>query len=153
MNKSIITIIIAVVISLGIGFYGGVQYQLSQGNSNRMAGNGNIPSGFPEGGQGQQRSGRTGGGVKPVSGEITAIDSTSITIKTQDGGSKIVLLSGSTKINKTSEGSASDLTKGEQIMVIGSTGTDGTVTAQSISVGGSMGQGMAPGGQQPQQGN
>lgn len=133
MKKGSMTIIIVAVVALAIGFYGGGQYQLSKnkGNSNRVAGN--IPSGFP-GGSGQPGSGKTGGS-QPISGEITALDSSSLTVKTQDGSSKIILFSSSTKINKTSEGSESDLVKGEQVTIMGTTGTDGTVTAQSISVG------------------
>jgi hypothetical protein len=145
MNKGIVIMIIVALVSLGIGFYGGVQYQLSKGNTSRMAGN--MPGGFP-GGSGQPGSGKTGGS-QPVSGEITAIDDTSLTVKTQDGSSKIVLFSSSTKVNKTAEGSKSDLVKGEQVMVIGTTSTDGTVTAQTISVGGS-GQNVPSGGQPPQ---
>jgi hypothetical protein len=147
-NKSIVTLIVVALVALGIGFYGGVQYQLSKSGNTKMAGN--VQGGFP-GGSGQPRTGKTGGS-QPVSGEITAVDSSSVTVKTQDGSSKIVLFSSSTKVNKTSEGSKSDLVKGEQVMVIGTTSTDGTVTAQSISVGGLTSQNM-PSGEQPPQGN
>jgi hypothetical protein len=152
-NKGIIVTTIIVLVATGVGFFGGVQYQKSQKVK--------TPSGF-QGGL-QNGSGRTteigkngtGGmarnGNQPVSGEITSIDDTGITVKTADGGSKIIIFSSSTKVNKTTEGLKSDLTKGATVMVIGTTGTDGTVTAQTVSVG-NVAQGM-PSGAQPPQGN
>lgn len=147
-NKGAITLVAAIVIALGVGFFGGMQYQKNQ----RLAGfgnmqqNGNLPNGNTQ----QNGSGRTdtrgnGNGNQPVSGEITAVDSGSITVKTQDGGSKIVIISDSTKVNVASEGSISDLKTGDTVMVIGTTATDGTVTAQGISVGGlNLQQGLGP---------
>jgi len=142
--KGIITMIVVALVAVGIGFYGGVQYQKSQ----RSSVSGGMP-GAPGGGTGQPGgTGKTGGSAttnRPVSGEITSMDSNSVTIKTQDGSSKIVLFSNSTKINKTSEGSSSDLKTGEQVTAIGPESSDGTVTAQTISVGGNMPQGMPSG--------
>lgn len=145
-NKGTITLIIAIVIALGVGFFGGMQYQKNQkptrfGNIQQ---NGNFPNGNIQ----QNESGKTntrGNGNQPISGEITAVDSGSITVKTQDGGSKIVIISDSTKVNVASEGSVSDLKTGDTVMVIGTTATDGTVTAQGISVGGlNLQQGLGP---------
>jgi hypothetical protein len=138
MNKKhlITTIVIAILVG-AVGFYAGIQYQKSQRSSvfgNFQRGNGAI---MMQGENGKQQGGNTmmrAGG--PVAGEITKIDDNTITVKTNDGSSKIVIYSSSTKVNKTTEGSKSDLTVGEKIMVIGSTGSDGAVTAQTISVGG-----------------
>jgi hypothetical protein len=147
-NNLIKTIIITIVVGL-LGFYGGIQYQKSQrvsfsaNSAQRFAGGTNQQSGAA-------RQGRAAG-FNPVSGQITSLDKSTITIKTQDGSSKIVVYSSSTKVNKTSEGSMSDLKVGDQIMTIGSTASDGTVTAQSISVGGKIFQGGMPNGSQPGQ--
>jgi hypothetical protein len=122
-NSLIITIIVAIVIGF-LGFFGGMQYQKSQ----RVT----FPQGLGQRGMGNQR---TFMGNRPVSGEIAGLDDKTITVKSQDGSSKIIVYSASTKVNKTTEGAISDLKTGEQIMVIGTEGTDGTVTAQSISVG------------------
>ncbi|OGM11826.1 hypothetical protein A2Z22_00080 [Candidatus Woesebacteria bacterium RBG_16_34_12] len=146
MNKNIlITIIVALVVGVG-AFFGGVQYQKSKKVSFTPGQfqNGIRPSGFP------QRNGFQGG--RPVSGEITSIEDNTITVKTQDGSSKIVIYSDSTKVNKTSEGLKEDLKVGEQVMVIGSEGTDGTVTAQNISIGGNFFREI-PAGQPPDQNN
>jgi hypothetical protein len=144
-NNLIKTIIIAIIVG-ALGFYGGIQYQKSQKVSFSRG-----SQTFP-GAANQQRTagGQRNMGARPVSGEITSIDDNTITIKTQDGGSKIVIYSTSTKVNKTSEGSKSDLKVGEQVMAVGSESSDGTVTAQSISVGNKTFQGM-PGGAQPGQ--
>lgn len=146
-NSLILTIVIAVVIG-ALGFYGGIQYQKSQRGSFPEG----TTQGFPGGTNQQGGTGRQGNttGFRPVSGEITSLDGSTITIKTQDGNSKIIIYSTSTKLNKTSEGSVSDLKVGEQVTAIGSESSDGTVTAQSISVGNGMLQGT-PGGDQPGQ--
>lgn len=144
-NNLVKTIVIAIVVG-ALGFYGGIQYQESQ-KASFSRNNQAFPSGANQ--QGTDRGQRSAMGVGPVSGEITKIDENTITIKTNDGSSKIVIYSTSTKVNKTSEGSISDLKVGGQIMTIGSTGSDGTITAQSISIGNQM-QGM-PGVGRPEQ--
>ena len=136
-NNLMATIVVAIIVG-GLGFFGGMQYQKT---NTKPAGPGGQ---FQQLGNGQNRpaglTGRNGtatrGGMTPVSGEILSIDDTSITIKSQDGSSKIVVYADSTTINKTSEGSSSDLQVGEEVMVIGTEDTNGTVTAQTISVGG-----------------
>ncbi len=138
-NSLVITIVAAVIVG-ALGFYGGIQYQKSQ--------RGSFPGGaqgFPNGNGQQTRTGNSLGS-RPISGEITSLDENTLTIQTQDGSSKIVIYSTSTTINKTSEGSAADLEIGGQVMIIGSESTDGTVTAQTISLGGEMFQG-GPNGQ------
>ncbi len=123
-------IIVIGILMAGAGFYVGTQYQKSQRPS--FAG-GQMPGGFggPSGANGRQMP----QGSQPVSGKIASIDNTGITLTTSDGSSKIILVSDSTVINKTTTGSQSDLKNGDQVMVIGTTGSDGTVTAQSISLG------------------
>jgi hypothetical protein len=75
-------------------------------------------------------------GFLPVACEIISQDDSSIIVKTQDGSTKIAILSEQTVVNKSSEGSKSDLTIGEQITVFGSENSDGVVTAQNILIGG-----------------
>jgi hypothetical protein len=147
VKKGLLKIIILVVIVGLLGFYGGMQYQKSQ--------RGNFPSnGFRSSSGNNQRMGavaqRNTVGLSPVGGEIASIDNNTITVKTQDGSSKIIIYSTSTKINKTTEGSKSDLKVGETIMAIGSE-SSGTITAQTISIGNKTIQGGMPGGVQPGQ--
>lgn len=155
-NNLLVTTIVAVIVG-GLGFFGGIQYQKVNANPARPGGQ------FQQLDNGQNRpaglTGRNGtatrGGVSPVSGEILSIDDKSITVKSQDGSNKIVVYADSTNINKSSEGSFADLQVGEEVMVIGTEDANGTVTAQTISVGGAGGffRGI-PGGQStPEEGN
>ena len=59
-------------------------------------------------------------------------------VKMQDGSTKIVILSEQTSINKASEGSKEDLKTGEQVTAFGTENSDGSVTAQNISIGGML---------------
>lgn len=115
-----ITILIAIIAALA-AFYGGMQYQKMQRLSFGQ---------FAQGRQGgfQVRTGR------PVFGEIISSDDKSVTVKLQDGSTKIVILSDNTVINKAATGSKSDLTKGSKIAVFGQTNSDGSLTAQNIQL-------------------
>ena len=124
--KKIIAIIIGAVILSGGSFYAGMKYDQSKNppiSANRFGGNG---------GQRGARGGAGGGGF--VSGEILSKDATGITIKLQDGGSKIILLSGTTPVMKSTSGTTQDLAVGTQVTVIGSANTDGSITAQSVQI-------------------
>ena len=144
-NNLLIIIVVALIIG-AISFWGGMQYQKSRvGNFNKgqFSGGANNQNGNQRGQGNTQR-------IQPLSGEITSQDEASLTIKTQDGSSKIVVLSEKTVINKTSEGSKADLETGEQVTVIGTSNSDGSLTAQTISIGNNF-FGMPNRGNQPGQ--
>ena len=128
-------VVIIVVIVAAAGFYGGMQYEKSKTAS--FASNAVGGAGGRFGGQGGfGGAGRGGNGAnRPVSGQIVSQDANSITVKMTDGSSKIINYSGQTKINKASSGAASDLKSGTQVSVFGTTNSDGSVTAQIISIG------------------
>ena len=145
----LITAVVAIVVG-AVAFFGGMQYQMRQRPTiggeftNRMGGpRGQGASGGTQGGP------RVMTGMSPVSGEIISQDDTSITVKMPDGSSKIVILSDQTTINKSSAGAKTDLKTGEQVTVLGTRNQDGSITAQSISIGGSMMM-RGVGGQAPQ---
>ncbi len=151
MNKNslLTTIIITIVVGV-IGFYAGKQYQNTQCTTGKSSTRINNQQGGPPGqmsGTSGQTNGQNGpmGNNAPVSGEITSQDSQSITIKMQDGSTKIIILSNSTKIIKTTDGTASDLKTGQKVTVMGSE-SNGSITAQTISLGNGF-NGM--GGQKP----
>lgn len=124
-NNLIITIIIALAIGVA-AFYGGMQYQARQRPSfaNRQ---------FMMGTNGQARVGSVRG-VRPVNGEIIGQDDKSITVKMQDGSTRIVILSDKTIINKTSESSKADLKTGLKIAAFGIENSDGSITADTVSL-------------------
>ena len=138
MKRWLIPVVAVVVIAVGVGCFFGGRATVST--------TAKVPAGFPtsgamsgSGAQGAYgayagRGGRGGGNM--VIGSIIANDGTTITVKTSNGSTKIVMFSGSTTISKTETGSASDLTVGQEVTVSGSTDSaTGTVTASTISVG------------------
>jgi hypothetical protein len=137
------TLIISIILILAVGagsFFGGMKY--GQSKSGMGFKNGNFKgalTGMPGTGT------RQNSGSPFVLGEIISKDDTSMTIKTSNGGSKIVFYSGSTSIQKTATGTAADLETGKSVTVIGTTNSDGSITAQTIQFG------QMPGGQMPGQ--
>jgi hypothetical protein len=133
------TVAAVVVVAVGLGcLFGGRAWGVSGSDSSgknqaegQNWGDGNRPPGMPGNGPGQF-DGR-GGGL--VSGSIIAVDATSITVKTNDGSTKIVLFGSSATISLVTQGSASDLKTGENVVISGTANTDGTVTATSIRLG------------------
>lgn len=117
--------VILVIILVGAGaFFGGMKYQESQQRASGRQFNGALGS-------------RTGGnrtGFRPVSGEIISSDDKSVTVKLQDGGSKIVLVSDKTTINKAVQATRTDLTVGQKVAVFGQENPDGSVTSQNIQL-------------------
>ncbi|MCK9344895.1 MAG: hypothetical protein M0P64_02065 [Candidatus Pacebacteria bacterium] len=136
-KKNIINIAILIAVALG-SFYCGTLYtaknkSFPRGGFQMMDGRG-VPGEAGTYRDGVSRSGARGmmGGV--VAGEVISKDATSITVKMQDGSTKIVLVSGSTQVSKSAAGAMEDLTQGVSVVVIGSANTDGSVTAQSVQI-------------------
>lgn len=127
MQKNLLIIAILVILVGAGGFFAGIKYQQNQRPNNYAS----IRQGFMNNSeQGQNRT-RIGG---QVIGEILNKDDSSITVKMPDSSSKIVLLSNNTSISKTAKGSEEDLTVGQQVMVLGTSNTDGSVTARNIQL-------------------
>lgn len=135
MNTKIVIAVIAGILVVGGGsFYAGTKFagggsrpdfaQIEQGG--QMRGGPDAAGGM------QNRQGAMGGGT---TGEIIAKDDTSITVKLADGSSRVVTVSSSTSVSKMTSGSATDLVIGENVVVMGTTNSDGSVSAQSIQLG------------------
>jgi len=132
IKKYISQIILIAVLTAGVSFFAGMKYQQSQGIRafNRIPGRDNNSASFRQ-------------GFQPVNGEVVSLKDNLLTVKSQDGSSKIIVLSDSTKINLATTGSQTDLKGGVEVMITGTTNSDGSVTAQIVSVGSSLpGMGM-----------
>jgi len=131
--KKLLPIVIVAVIVGGLSFYGGMKYGQS---SKQQAGLGQ-PSFQNFRQMGSNGTGR-GSGVPSnggfIGGEIIGKDDKSITVKLQDGGSKIVFYSDTTEVGKFTDGAAADLEIGKTVSVNGKTNSDGSITAQSIQI-------------------
>ncbi len=130
-TKSIIITIVLVVVFAAAGFFAGMKYQQSQRFRGGVVtmGSGGMGGRFGEG-----RFGGQNNNMQAVRGEIVSSDNNSITIKLSDGSSKIVVLPSNATIYKTDKGSTSDLTNGTNVMIFGTTNSDGSVTAQMVQL-------------------
>ncbi len=129
MNKKILGAVVVLLILVGGAFYGGMVYAKSAVSGGR---NGNFAGQFGPGGMGANRTGSRMGGF--TAGQILSKDAMSMTIKMQDGSTKIVLVSSSTPVMKTVTGSVNDLATGTDVVVTGSANSDGSITAQSVQI-------------------
>jgi ribosomal protein S17 len=139
INKYLI-LIIGIVLAGGLGFYGGTMYQKSVTPQNNFGGANN--------GVGRNRAIGVGGnqgrfgaqGFRPITGQVISQDSKSITVKLNDGTSRIVLLSTTTAYNKAVQASVSDVKVGDTVRVMGTANSDGSITAQDIQLNPILGQ-------------
>lgn len=126
MNNKILTpVIIVLALAVGGGFFAGTQYQKSKVPSSAGSDHQNVRGMLSE---------RFSGQEQPISGEIITKDNERITVKNEDGGSKIIFLSDDTTIRKTETGSLDDLSEGTRVLIFGSENADGSITANNIQL-------------------
>lgn len=142
-NQATMFVIVAVVVAAAV-FFGGMKYQQAKTGASTSFANGTGQ--FPQVGSG--RFGRNGAnGLRPVVGQIISMDPNSITVKLSDGSSKIVILSNSTKFEKTSPAVVTDLTNGATVSAFGTANSDGSITAQNVQLNPEFRGGVRPTGQ------
>ncbi len=130
MNKKyLVSILVIVMLAVGGGaFYGGMIYGKGQ----------NIRPEFTAGnfqGVRGNRTGTTAADGSIVSGDIISSDTNSVTLLLpNNAGSKIIFFSDTTQISKYDAGTASDLTAGNSVSVMGTPNSDGSVSAQTIQI-------------------
>jgi hypothetical protein len=140
------------------GFIGGVLVEKGQGNSAPSAGAGaaGIASRFAalRGGGTSGTGARSGAsaaggfpgagtaGGRPVSGQVAYLAGSTLYVTNSEGNTVKVTTSPATSVTKTVKATAKGIHPGETVTVIGAAGANGTVSAESISVG-SAGSGIA----------
>jgi len=114
-----------------LGFFGGTMYQKQSSpiQNDAIARTRNFENGATGGTNSQNRN-----TMRPIIGEILAIDAQSITVKLADGSSKIVVTSPKTTAIKNEKVELKDLKSGEKIGVFGSENADGSVNALSVQI-------------------
>ncbi|MFH1171281.1 MAG: hypothetical protein V1778_01955 [bacterium] len=134
-TSGIVLSVILVLLAAGGGFYGGMRYQKSKsptlpsfaGRFNGQPGTGNGST------NGSRRFGEGNGG-SVVRGTLSQVSGNTATVKLSDGSSKIVIIGSNATITKSDTATASDLTDGQTVMIIGTTNSDGSVTATDVQL-------------------
>ncbi|BCJ46720.1 hypothetical protein GCM10010168_37580 [Actinoplanes ianthinogenes] len=132
------------------GFLGGVHSQKQWGTSTAATsgfpgggtrGSGNFPgglsaSGFPGFGQGAQGGTGTTAATAAsagTTGKVKLVNGKTIYVETADGTVVTVKTDGRTTVATAKKGKLSDVKAGDSVTVEGETGTDGSVTATSVT--------------------
>jgi hypothetical protein len=135
----------AVALLLG-GFLGGLQVQKHWGaaataSSNRAGfagGNRNAGGGypgFPGAGTGRAGAAPTASAAAATTGTIKLVDGGTIYVQTPDGDVVTVKTTGQTSVRTAAPSSLKNLRAGQSVTIQGPAGTDGTVTATSVTAG------------------
>jgi len=138
MKKILPIIIVSILIVGGGAFYGGMKYGENKGASGSFSRQ-NFQNLSVEDRQ-QLFQGNVAGTFQrgmvsnSLYGEVVSLDEQSLTLKTPDGGSKIVFFSTSTTVSEMAEGSTDDIGIGNQIIVGGEENSDGSYTAGTIQI-------------------
>ncbi len=133
-------IIFAVILTLLVagagGFYGGMKYQQTKAPQTI----GFMANGAAVGGRmfrtfnGEAGAGGAGVRANFATGQILSSDGKIVTVKTQDGGSKIVFLTDATQIQKMDKATTSDLANEKYVTITGTSNSDGSLTAATIQL-------------------
>ncbi len=121
-NNIVMTVIVALVVAAA-AFFGGIQYEKSKTPITSQS--------QTRGGQFRQRAAN---GETPLRGQVISLDNNNLTVKLSDGSSKVVLLTGKTTFDKQATASASDVKSNDQVLILGTTNSDGSVTAMSVQL-------------------
>ena len=147
-----VTPVLAIVVALGIGLFGGILIGQHTGTAASASG---VRAGFGGGGFGGGNfgggtggAGSTGGSTaRPrggfaggfTSGTVVSVSGDKMVIKTTQGTDVTVTTTPSTTVTKSSKVSLSDLKAGETVTAIGQPDGSGNVTATTVTEGGVAG--------------
>jgi hypothetical protein len=128
MKNIVIAVVVTAIVAGGAGYwYGGNRAQAS---ASALRAGRFLQSGQGTDGGNPARAGFGGA----VNGDVLSVDAQGFTVSIQGGGSKVVIVPASATVMKSATGSLSDVSVGTHVTVIGSTNSDGSVTAQTIQI-------------------
>lgn len=149
-----ILIVVALVVAGG-AFYGGMAYGKTTSSGSSQGGVAQFRQGGAGGAGGVGGvARRAGGGGGFTTGTVASMSPNGFTVEIRGGGSKVVIVASSTSIGKMTSGSIADVTAGANVVVSGTTNSDGSITASTVQLRpegspmpgfGGLGQGSATG--------
>jgi len=127
-NTAIIGAVLVAIVFFGAGY--GVAHFTQAATPARSGGN--FGAMGTNGARTRGAAAFAGGGA--VSGELLKKDGTSMSVKTRDGSTRLILLTPSTQATKMVTGTMDDIPVGSTVMVSGTANSDGSVTAQMVQL-------------------
>jgi hypothetical protein len=146
---------LAGVLLLACGFIGGVLVEKGEtsSSSSGTAAGGGLASRFAAlrsaagAGASTGSSGGAGAGAggltRPTAGTVAYLDGSTLYVTNAEGNTVKVSTSQATSVTKTVKSDTKGIHPGETVTIVGSTAANGTLDAESISVGSSAGGGLA----------
>lgn len=119
---------VAAIVALIIGFSAG--YYVPHGSAATLAKGGNTT--YQRTGGFMMRGGA--GGASMLAGTIAKTDTGALTLSTRNGNSQVVLVTPDTTVMKSVVGELSDVQVGTDVLVTGAMNSDGSFSAQSITI-------------------
>jgi hypothetical protein len=129
-----IAAIVAAVALLGIGTGATLKGQSASSTAGTSAGATAGQGGAGRTGTGQGGPGGAGGFGRPTTGTVTKVDGNTIQLTDSNGAAVTVTVPTGATITANRPGAATDITVGSTIAVVGTTATDGTSTAQAVTI-------------------
>jgi hypothetical protein len=143
------TVVLAAITLLVGGFVGGLQAQKNWGtpdtptarpganfggqNRSGYGAAGGTPN-FPAGAQAQAGGqARAGAAAGATTGKVKLVNGTTIYIETADGSVVTVKTDGKTTVSTAAKSKLTDVKAGQSVAIQGTTATDGTVTATTVT--------------------
>jgi Cu/Ag efflux protein CusF len=119
------------------GFVGGILVQKSYGQAAPAAAGNNVPANLPAGGafpgQGGQGRGGNQSSTSATTGTVKLVDGTTVYLTLANGDIATVKTSNSTTVAVQQSAALKDLKVGQSVTVQGSAGTDGIITATTVT--------------------
>jgi hypothetical protein len=132
-----ITAVLALGLAGAMGFVGGVRVQKSQTKTTTTATSGRRGAGAAAATAGTGAAAGAAGAGRTI-GTVKLIDGTNLYV-TDSSGNVVKVATTGASFTKTDSGSVTDVHPGDTVVVTGATGSDGTVNARSVVLGGAGG--------------